>query len=79
MPLLELRDFITEVYVSSSMDEIALLLQLLFTYLSNQLKHKNMPWEKNFNKFGFPAGFNNFDAQRFSSTYYMFFLKKLLT
>ena len=35
-----------------------------------------MPWEKNFNKFGFPAGFNNFDAQRFSSTYYMFFLKK---
>ena len=26
MPLLELRDFITEVYVRSSMDEIALLL-----------------------------------------------------
>ena len=37
-----------------------------------------MPWEKNFNKFGFPAGFNNFDAQRFSSTYYVFFKKSFL-
>ena len=44
------------------MDGIALL---LFTYLSNQLKHKNTPWEKNFNKFGFPGFYMyNFDAQR---------------